>query len=223
MANILVLAPHPDDEAIGCGGTICLHEDRGDRIFVVFLTSGELGIKGMPLERVWRVREREAERSCEILGVSGFSFFRYPDWYLSDHIQQAGDTLASVLTQETPSVIYLPHAGEWHPDHQAALTIARVALNAVPDCAPTLLTYEVWTPLPTYYHVEDVSAVMNRKVKAIRRHRSQVALLAYDRAVRGLNAYRGVTAGACRYAEIFEHAEARPAHFVGGEGVGNGI
>lgn len=210
MADILVLAPHPDDEAIGCGGTICLHHDRGDRIFVVFLTSGELGLKDISRERAWRIREKEAERSCETLGVSGFSFLRYPDWYLSDYSQPAAEALAGILTKESPSIIYLPHDGEWHPDHHISLTIARGALDAVPDCAPTLLTYEVWTPLSTYYHVEDVTGVMNRKLKAIRRHRSQVRALAYDRAIRGLNAYRGVTAGGCRYAEIFQHSEARP-------------
>ena len=61
MLDILFIAPHPDDEAIGCGGTIGLHVDRGDRVLTVFLTSGELGLKRLPREEPWRERETEAQ------------------------------------------------------------------------------------------------------------------------------------------------------------------
>src|SRR5262252_5885989 len=45
--NILVIAPHPDDECIGCGGAICLHAAKGDRVVIVFITSGEKGLKNL--------------------------------------------------------------------------------------------------------------------------------------------------------------------------------
>jgi hypothetical protein len=77
--------------------------------------------------------------------------------------------------------------------------------------APTLLTYEVWTPLAEHYHVENITPVMRRKLQAVRAHRSQTQQLPYDRAVRGLNLYRGAVAGGCRYAEIFNYADAGTA------------
>ena len=67
--KVLVIAPHPDDESIGCGGTVALHVQRGDTVNVVFLTSGELGLKQFPREKVWKIREAEADAACKVLGV----------------------------------------------------------------------------------------------------------------------------------------------------------
>jgi LmbE family N-acetylglucosaminyl deacetylase len=63
--------------------------------------------------------------------------------------------------------------------------------------------YEVWTPLAACDHVEDVGATMARKLAAVRCHRSQLATFRYDRAVRGLNAFRGALGARCDYAEGF--------------------
>lgn len=204
--NVVVIAPHPDDESIGCGGTICLHRGRGDRVVAVYLSSGEGGLKTLPRAEAIAIREREAEAAAQVLGIEDVTFLRYPDWRVKDAISDAAADLRRVLERESPALIYLPHEHESHPDHQAALPIVRGALKPIADVEVMLLTYEVWTPLPDFYHVENITPVMGRKLEAIRCHRSQVEQLAYDRAVRGLNLYRGVVAGACRYAEIFQTA-----------------
>ena len=74
---------------------------------------------------------------------------------------------------------------------------------------PLLRGYEVWTPLGEYQHVEDISAVMPAKLDALRQHASQLAGWDYVRAVSGLNAFRGVTAGRCEYAEVFQDLSLR--------------
>jgi LmbE family N-acetylglucosaminyl deacetylase len=204
--NVLVIAPHPDDEAIGCGGAICLHAERGDRVTVAFLTSGELGLKHLPREEAWKIREQEAERAAAILHVAALSFLRRPDWYVNDGIPEAAAALEPVLRREAPERIYVPHVREWHPDHQASLPVVRLALQASQIPMPTLLTYEVWTPLAQYDDGEDITRVMRRKLRAVRCYRSQVEQLRYDRGVRGLNQYRGAIAWGCRYAEVFQHA-----------------
>ena len=63
MNRILVLSPHPDDEAIGCGGTLRKHVVEGDAVRVIFLTSGEGGGHGRTAEETRRLREREARRA----------------------------------------------------------------------------------------------------------------------------------------------------------------
>src|SRR5918995_4794712 len=127
--NVLVLAPHPDDEAIGCGGAVCRHTVRGDRVSVVFLTSGELGLKHLPREEAWRVRETEAAEAASILGIANLSFLRQPDWLLNENVAEAGLALEPVLLQQEPEVIYLPHEGESHPDHATSMSVVRAALR----------------------------------------------------------------------------------------------
>jgi N-acetylglucosamine malate deacetylase 1 len=204
--NVLVISPHPDDEAIGCGGTICHHVMRGDRVTVTFLTSGELGIKELAREEVWRVRETEARQSAAVLGVDEIDFLRLPDWYVGELVEEAATALRPILARESPTIIYLPHPEEWHPDHRASLLIVRTALEAF-EAVPRVMAYEFWTPLQAYDHVEDITDTIARKLRAVRCYRSQLGEFQYDLAVRGLNQYRGVTAAKCRYAEVFGHVE----------------
>jgi len=201
--NVLVIAPHPDDESIGCGGTICRHADRGDRVAGVFLTSGELGLQGLPTEKAQDIREREAEKAAGILGIASLSFMRRPDGHLSECVEQAVAAIAPVLAREAPSLIYLPHEHDWHPDHRASVAIVQAALNAQAFPRPILRSYEVLTPLQEYDYVEDISAVLLRKLEAVRAHRSQVRQLRYDVTARALSESRGTAAQAGRHAEVF--------------------
>jgi len=202
--NVLVIAPHPDDETIGCGGALCLHQQRGDRVVVVFLTSGELGLKRLSQEKAWTVREREATAAARILGVTRVHFLRQPDWMLGDHLKTAARALRPILLTEKPQFIYVPHEAEGHPDHQAALPVLRLALKAWRGSVPELRAYEVWTPLATHDHIENISRVMARKLKALRAHQSQLREFNYERAVSGLNSFRGEMGAKCRYAEVFQ-------------------
>ena len=202
--NILVIAPHPDDETIGCGGALCRHAAKDDRVVAVFLTSGELGLKHLPREQAWAIREREAKAAAKILGLARVEFLRQADWTVGDHVAETARALRPILKREAPRLIYLPHPNEWHPDHRAALAVLRAALRGAKRLAPELRGYEVWTPLAEHDHVEDITAVMPRKLRALRAHRSQLSEFNYERAVRGLNQFRGELAAKCRYAEVFQ-------------------
>jgi N-acetylglucosamine malate deacetylase 1 len=201
--NVLVLAPHPDDESIGCGGTISSHIARGDRVVAAFLTSGELGLKQLSPGEAWRIREREAGEAAEELGIANIAFLRFPDWFVGDNIQEAGAALRPTLLAERPGMVYVPHTLEWHPDHKASLPVLAGAYAGLDVESPLIRAYEVWTPLAEYDHVEDISTFIEQKLAAIRCYGSQIAELHYDRAIEGLNRYRGEMAARCAYAEVF--------------------
>ncbi len=207
--NILVIAPHPDDESIGCGGTICLHADRGDHVAAMFLTSGEFALGDLPREKAWAIREAEAEESASILGITSVTFLRRPDHYLGDGIEEAATELRPLLERLQPQLIYLPHAYEGHSDHRACQPIVQAALSSTLIPPPALLGYEVWTPLSEYDRAQNISQTMTRKLQAVCAHRSQIKQIRYDRAVSALNEYRGTMTQVGRYAEVFQFADDR--------------
>jgi len=202
--NVVVIAPHPDDESIGCGGAICRHADAGDRVTAVFLTSGELGLKHLPREAAWQTREAEAKAAGKILGIAEMRFLRQPDWMLAEVMHSAAAAVAEVLTGERPQLVYVPHPREWHPDHKAAGEILKQSLAMCALSVPEIRGYEVWTPLGEYAVAVDITAVMSRKLQAIRCHVSQLADLDYAHAAQSLNAYRGIMAARASFAEVFE-------------------
>lgn len=202
--KILVVAPHPDDECIGCGGAVCRHVQRGHEVHAVFLTSGELGMKGHSTEDAWKIREKEAHEAARVLKLASIDFLRCPDWTMGNDPSCTSARLVPVLKKLAPDMIYLPHPHEWHPDHKATLPALRTALAESGIPQPTLRAYEVWTPLTEYQHVENITDVMPTKLRALRRHYSQTSQWDYVRAVRALNEFRGAMAGRCRYAEVFE-------------------
>jgi len=202
--NVLVMAPHPDDETIGCGGSLCLHARRGDRTFVIFLTSGELGLKRLACEEAWHRREAEARNACRVLRCGDPVFLRLSDWGLQEQVDTAAAMVGTVLRQVQPGLVYLPHPRDDHPDHQAAWPVLRRALDNAPAPVPELLGYEVWSPMAAFDIVRDITPFWTRKMRALKCHASQLADIDYVRAMRGLNQYRGVVAARCRYAEVFQ-------------------
>ena len=202
--NVVVIAPHPDDESIGCGGVICRHADAGDRVVAIFLTSGELGLKHLAREAAWQTREAEAKAAGKILGIAETHFLRQPDWMLAEVVHSAARAVAELLANERPQLVYVPHPREWHPDHKAAGDILKQALAIGVLSVPEIRGYEVWTPLSEYAVAIDISAVMPRKLQAIRCHVSQLADLDYAHAAQSLNAFRGVMAARAPFAEVFE-------------------
>ena len=204
MKRVLVLSPHPDDEAIGCGGTLRRHVVHGDQVRVIFLTSGERGVRGQEPAETARVRELEAAAAAKVLGYEMFEFWREPDGALQVTpalLHRFGEGLESWK----PELIYVPHAAEMHPDHQAALHLAERALELL-NSRPEVRMYEVWTPIQQIDHVKDISEYIEVKLAAIRAHQSQCAIMRFDESALGLARYRGEMHSwpGGPYAEVFQ-------------------
>lgn len=190
--RVLVISPHPDDESLGCGGTIRKHVTEGDRAEIVFLTSGEKGGHGRSLEETARVREKEARRAASILGVSKVEFWREPD--SGFRVTETNlKRLQTRLREYRPDFLYVTHEKEAHPEHRAAARLVADAFsgNSLRHLKTQVWMFEVWTPLQQLDLLVDISPYVAVKRRAIRAHASQCAVMDFDVALLALNRYRG--------------------------------
>jgi len=204
MSRVLVVSPHPDDEAIGCGGTLCAHAAAGDEVRALFLTSGEMGGHGRTPDATRLVREREAVRAARILGIERVEFWRLPDGRLQISAGLVA-RLRQLVREWRPHVVYTTHAREAHRDHRAANRLVRT-ITVGERVRMQVFQFEVWTPIARIDHIVDISAWMRRKLRAVRAYRSQCDVVGFEAAVKGLNRYRGELHSwpGGDYAEVFE-------------------
>ena len=202
--RLLVLAPHPDDEGIGCGGVVFQHLRDGRQVRVAVATDG---VEAAPDEDRDAYRARREEESQRALNAA-FDFFRFPDRALEQHFDDLGARLRDVLDQFRPDLILVPGAIEIHPDHVALARCFCELIQRDPSLFADLAVarvafYEVGQPLRPNVLV-DITGVAAAKYDAIAAHSSQTEIRDYVSFARGLNAYRAMTlAPEVRFAEAY--------------------
>lgn len=196
----LVVAPHPDDESIGCGGALALHRRAGDRVCVVTLTDGAHKDDGTRCADYAARRRREALAAAELLGVARSVFLDHPDrrLRLDDALVEQ---LSALLREEQPDIVYAPSPVDLHPDHKTAAHAVWAAARAVVHPCE-LYFYELSCPFRPNVLV-DISPVIEEKSRAIRCYASQLAVRDYLGPALGLNRYRALTLAGATHAEAY--------------------
>lgn len=197
----LVVAPHPDDELLGCGGLILGHREAGQPVDVAILTDGGLGNptgEGGP--GYTALRKEETRRALDRVGGATVHFLDHPDGRLRD-AHGAVDDLIRVLQRVRPAAVFFPSPYEVHPDHRAACLHVFRAVRAL-DPPPALYLYEVGAMMPANCLV-DITPHMLRKEEAIALYHSQILHQDLIGKVRAVNRARTVNVDDpdIRYAE----------------------
>ncbi len=202
----LVIAPHPDDETFGCGGTIRLVAESGTPVDVVFMTRGELGheegqaISEQQQADLAQVRSAEAVEACMALGARRVFFLDGKDTRLNEQSHLAADLL-SILQSHHYRRVFCPWKGDAHKDHMATFVHLQNALKRY--SAPLQLwLYEVWTPQEFNTLIPIDHTVVHKK-RAIANYRSQLTQLNYSEGFIGLSAYRSAFCPPANFAEAF--------------------
>lgn len=179
--DILVIAAHPDDAELGCGGTIAKHVAMGLRVGIVDLTRGELGTRGTP-----ELRDREAEESASVLGIAIRENLRLRDGFFQN---DADSQLAVIraVRKYRPAIVLANATYDRHVDHGKAASLAYDA------CFLSGLSrirteeggkeQEAWRPDAVYHFIQsqliepdfiiDITGYWDTKLNAIKAFRSQ--------------------------------------------------
>lgn len=144
--SALVLAPHPDDETLGCGGTIIRKIAAGADVQLVFMTDGSRSHAAlMPESKLRDLRQKEAMKAAQVLGVpfESVTFLEFGDGQLSQNKAQAIAAISKLLKRHRPAEVFMPYSLEPPPDHAVTYHAAIAALNQL-SLSPTIYTYPIW-------------------------------------------------------------------------------
>lgn len=194
-SKCLCLAPHADDESIGCGGLLVKYPDNFD---VICLTDGRKGVKEKSAEEAIKIRKEEFSSAMKKACIKSFEFFDITDKQLIEGYEKF-----KTIDISKYDYIFIPNLLDQHPDHKAVSILLRQLLKeSKPKDNLQIAFYEVWSTLALPNVFLDISDVIEKKRELINSHKSQVELKNYTDKAIALNCYRGLLRDR-DYAEAF--------------------
>lgn len=211
--KVLVIAPHMDDEVLGCGGTIARHVQAGDSVSVVFAAHRVYGHRYD--EQANRTEREAALRAKTALGYDDARFLDLPDERLDGHVQDILIPLEAAYDEIRPDVVYACFYGDNNQDHRGVFDAVRILIRPWSAHPPKrVLLYEVPSStdqsppipseafLPNFY--VNVTSTIGAKVEALGFYEREKRAFPHPRSEKGVRVYaekRGMECG-------FEYAEA---------------
>jgi LmbE family N-acetylglucosaminyl deacetylase len=215
--NVLIVAPHADDEILGCGGIISRYLREGANVYIVVVTNASVGAPELFSSSTVESIRAEGLKSHAFLGVTKTFFLDFPAPKLETHPSyQISNAICKLLLDLKIDTMFIPHRGDMHRDHAVVYHAALVAARPINDCSVKLIyTYETlseteWAPpfgddafIPNVFF--DITKDIENKVKAMEFYASQLKIYPHPRSVeiiKSLAKYRGATVG-YKFAEAF--------------------
>jgi len=205
--KVLVIAPHMDDEILGCGGTMVRHVQDGDSVSVCIVADRAYGH-----QHTHELIEREKEacrRAKAVIGYHELIFLDLPDEHLDRSQIALIVPLEEVCNRVKPDIVYLPHRGDVNQDHRAIYDAVLVACRPhasypvkglrvyeVPSSSDQAPAAGVWPFLPNLY--VDINGVLDRKITALACYETENRAYPHPRSPEGLLVYakkRGMEVG----------------------------
>jgi len=180
--DILVLASHPDDAELGCGGTIIRHIQAGKKVGVVDFTRGELGTRGNV-----QTRQQEAAASSAIMGLAVRENLNLPDGFFQNSKDHQLAVVRAIRKYE-PDIVLANAVFDRHPDHGRGSDLAFEAcflagLSRIDTFDEEEIKQEAWRPRAVYHYIQsqfitphfivDISEQWDKKIEAVKAFKTQ--------------------------------------------------
>jgi len=209
--TVLVIAPHPDDEVLGCGGTIARMSREGDEVHVLIVTRAYTPDWS---KEFIENRKKEIRQAHKLLGVRRTHYLDYPTVKL-DQIprKELNEKITFVVKEVKPDIVFMPHKGDIHYDHRIVFEASLVALRPHVHRQSKILAYETLSETewghefavfkPNVYY--DITDTFSIKMDAVRAYSSELREFPHPRSLETITALakkRGSEVGV-KYAEAF--------------------
>ena len=206
--NIIIIAPHADDEIIGCGGAIAKHIAEKDSVKIIICTNANIGAPKKYTKKYIDNVRNEALAAHKVLGKIETFFLDFPAPLLDTYPNYLiADKLTSILKKNKPHIVYIPFVGDLHNDHKMIYDACLVACRTSNTFSiEKVLSYEVLSETecsstlnnihfkPNFF--VDISKFIKIKINAFKKYKSQIKNFPDSRSIKGIESssiYRGST------------------------------
>ena len=191
--QILVIAPHPDDEVIGCGGTILKSLACGDQVFLCVVTTA------CPPEwdeKTIKIKKKERVKASKLLGIKKPFFLDLPTTKLDTIPQnELNKKISACVNKVNPDIVFTSYWGDAHSDHQAVFNATVIATRPFDSPVKKVLCYEIpsttdLTPdrkkifSPNVF--VDISKFLEKKLKIMKVYKTELRKYPHPRSIKAL-------------------------------------
>jgi LmbE family N-acetylglucosaminyl deacetylase len=209
--QILIIAPHADDEVLGCGGTIAKYTKRKDKVCLCIMTKAYIPDWS---KKFLKNRPEEIKMVNKILGINKTFCLDYPTAKLNTISQkELNDEILKIIDKVKPDIMYIPHSGDLHKDHRIIFESSLVAIKSTKNRIRKILSYETLSEtdlqqsmapfIPNVY--VDIQDTFEKKIKAMKAYKSELKQYPHPRSleiIKALAEKRGSEVG-LKFAEAF--------------------
>jgi LmbE family N-acetylglucosaminyl deacetylase len=185
--KVLLLSPHPDDECLGCGGTVFLYTEKGVDVCLAVISRGEKLEVGP--ENIGEIRRSEATEAAALIGIKKTVFLDFPDEKLNECKGQIKEKLTGIIKDINPDIVFAPFPLDPHPDHRSTSEVALALMRELGGFK--LAFYEIYHPI-RFNILVDIASVIHKKKEAVLTYRKSLLDIPeiFWHSVKGLNIYR---------------------------------